>query len=235
MPKVRVTDLLEEVDTWTGFGDHFGHVSTGLPPKERRALLATLIAEATNLGLSRMADVCGVASRQTLLRMLAWHLREETFRSALACLTDAIHAEPLAAWFGEGWRANADGQAYHLGGPGEAGGSINAHYGRDPIVKIYTTVTDRYAPLGQTLIAARRAKRSTPSTRFWGTRAPPRSGRCTPMAVASRIWSSPSRICSASTSSRAFHGCPTGVSMRSSHRPVTVRWLRSSGSVSTVN
>jgi hypothetical protein len=36
MPKVRVTDLLEEVDTWTGFGDHFGHVSTGLPPKERR-------------------------------------------------------------------------------------------------------------------------------------------------------------------------------------------------------
>lgn len=81
MPKVRVTDLLEEVDTWTGFGDHFGHVSTGLPPKERRALLATLIAEATNLGLSRMADVCGVASRRTLLRMLTWHLREETFRS----------------------------------------------------------------------------------------------------------------------------------------------------------
>ena len=153
MPKVRVTDLLEEVDNWTGFGAHFGHVSTGLPPKERRALLATLIAEATNLGLSRMADVCGVASRRALLRMLTWHLREETFRSALACLTNAIHAEPLAAWFGEGWRANADGQAYYLGGPGEAGGSVNAHYGRDPMVKIYTTVTDRYAPLGQTLIA----------------------------------------------------------------------------------
>ena len=134
-------------------GDHFGHVSTGLPPKERRALLATLIAEVTNLGLSRMADVCGVASRRALLRMLTWHLREKTFRSALACLTDAIHAEPLAAWFGEGWRANADGQAYYLGGPGEAGGSVNAHYGRDPMVKIYTTVSDRYAPLGQTLIA----------------------------------------------------------------------------------
>jgi TnpA family transposase len=153
MPKVRVTDLLEEVDIWTGFSNHFGHVSTELPPKERRTLLATLIAEATNLGLSRMADVCGVASRRTLLRMLTWHLREETLRSALACLTDAIHAEPLAAWFGEGWRANADGQAYYLGGPGDAGGSVNAHYGRDPIVKIYTTVTDRYAPLGQTLIA----------------------------------------------------------------------------------
>jgi TnpA family transposase len=30
---------------------------------------------------------------------------------------------------------------------------VNAHYGRDPIVKIYTTITDRYAPLHQTVIA----------------------------------------------------------------------------------
>jgi len=78
---------------------------------------------------------------------------EDTFRAALACLTDAIHAEPLSAWFGEGWRASADGQAFYLGGPGEAGGAVNAHYGRDPIVKIYTTITDRYAPLYQKVIA----------------------------------------------------------------------------------
>ncbi|MBB6414226.1 TnpA family transposase [Mesorhizobium sangaii] len=71
-------------------------------------------------------------------------MREETFRAALACLTDAIHAEPMASWFGEGWRASVDGQAYYLGGAGEAGGLVNAHYGREPIVKIYTTITDRY-------------------------------------------------------------------------------------------
>nr|WP_246300982.1 Tn3 family transposase [Rhizobium rhizolycopersici] len=35
----------------------------------------------------------------------------------------------------------------------EAGGAINGHYGRDPIVKIYTTITDRYAPLHQKVIA----------------------------------------------------------------------------------
>lgn len=70
-----------------------------------------------------------------------------------ACLTDAIHAEPLSAWFGEGWRASADGQAFYLGGPGEAGGAVNGHYGRDPIIKIYTTITDRYAPLHQKVIA----------------------------------------------------------------------------------
>src|SRR3546814_8047458 len=81
------------------------------------------------------------------------HIHEETFRAALACLTDAIHAEPIAAWFGQGHRASADGHAFYLGGPGEAGGAVNAHYGRDPVVKIYTTITDRYAPLHQPVIA----------------------------------------------------------------------------------
>jgi hypothetical protein len=110
---------------------------------DERAFLAALIAEATNLGLSRMAEVCGAGSRRALLRMQTWHVREETFRTALGCLTDAIHAEPLSAWFGDGFRASADGQAFNLGGPGAAGGQVNAHYGRDTIVKIYTTITDR--------------------------------------------------------------------------------------------
>ena len=153
MPHVRITDLLDQINLWTGFAEHFTHVSTGLPPTDMRAFMATLIAEATNLGLSRMAEVSGAGSRRALLRMQMWHMREETFRAALANLTDAIHAEPIAAWFGEGWRASADGQAFYLGGPGEAGGAVNAHYGRDPIVKIYTTITDRYAPLHQKVIA----------------------------------------------------------------------------------
>ena len=153
MPTIRITDVLSQVARWTGFVDHFGHVSSGLPPTDERTFLAALIAESTNLGLSRMADVCGVASRRALMRMQTWHMREDTFRAALGCLTDAIHAEPIAAWFGEGWRASADGQHFYLGGPGESGGTVNAHYGRDPIVKIYTTITDRYAPLHQTVIA----------------------------------------------------------------------------------
>ncbi len=84
----------------------------------------------------------------------------EVYRAALASMTDAIHAEPLSVWFGEGWRASADGQAFYLGGPGEAGGAINGHYGRDPIVKIYTTITDRYAPLHQKVIAGTAGKPS---------------------------------------------------------------------------
>jgi Tn3 transposase DDE domain-containing protein len=81
--------VLSHVRRWTDFVSHFGHVSSGLPPDNERTFLAALIAEATNLGLSRMAAVCGVASRRALLRMQTWHMREETFRAALGCLTGA--------------------------------------------------------------------------------------------------------------------------------------------------
>src|SRR3546814_9375597 len=147
LPATRITDVLSQVERWTGFTRHFGHVSTGLPPGDEQAFLATLIAEATNLGLSRMAEVCGAGSRRAMLRMQTWHMREETFRAALACLTDAIHAEPIAPWVWQGNRASAECQAFYLGGPERKSTRINSHYGRDPVVKIYTTITDRYAPL----------------------------------------------------------------------------------------
>ncbi|MFZ2998548.1 MAG: Tn3 family transposase, partial [Sphingobium sp.] len=46
-PASNITDVLSQVERWTGFTRHFGHVSSGLPPTDERAFLATLIAEAT--------------------------------------------------------------------------------------------------------------------------------------------------------------------------------------------
>jgi hypothetical protein len=54
-PMVEVPDLLREVHDWTGFADHFTHVRTGDIPRNVSAMLAGVLADATNLGPKRMA------------------------------------------------------------------------------------------------------------------------------------------------------------------------------------
>ena len=57
-----------------------------------------------------------------------------------------MHREPAATWFGIGQVSSSDGQHFYLGGEGETGGPEDAHYGRDPVIKLYTHISDRYAP-----------------------------------------------------------------------------------------
>ncbi|QKE89242.1 Tn3 family transposase [Lichenicola cladoniae] len=68
LPRIRITDLLMEVDRWTDFSARFTHQRTGRAAEDRTALLATVLADGINLGLTRMAETCsGVTSRR-----LAW-------------------------------------------------------------------------------------------------------------------------------------------------------------------
>lgn len=54
LPRVRITDPLEEVDQWTSLTGCFAHLKTGLPPSEGRTLLTALLADGINMGLKRM-------------------------------------------------------------------------------------------------------------------------------------------------------------------------------------
>ena len=55
-PLVEVPDLLTEVHAWTGFADRFTHIRTQDPPRSIPAMLAGVLADATNLGARRMAS-----------------------------------------------------------------------------------------------------------------------------------------------------------------------------------
>ncbi|EPA5245458.1 Tn3-like element TnAs3 family transposase, partial [Escherichia coli] len=50
LPHVKITELLLEVDEWTGFTRHFTHLKSGDLAKDKNLLLTTILADAINLG-----------------------------------------------------------------------------------------------------------------------------------------------------------------------------------------
>ena len=146
VPNLRITSLLAEVDRWTGFSGAFTHLHSGAPADDRRIVLTAVLADATNLGLTRMAEACSVASYRQLAWTAAWYLHEETYRHALAMLVNAQQHQPLAALFGAADVSSSDGQHFPTAGPGEAVGAVNAHYERTASALFYTHLSARQAP-----------------------------------------------------------------------------------------
>ena len=154
LPHVKITDLLLEVDQWTNFTEHFGHLKTERAAPDRSLLLTAVLADALNLGLYKMAEACPSASVARLSRLAAWHIRDETYSRSLAELINYQHQLPFAAHWGEGTSSSSDGQRYRAGGRGESSGAVNAKYGNDPGVLFYTHISDQYAPFHTKVISA---------------------------------------------------------------------------------
>jgi hypothetical protein len=80
-------------------------------PSTKRNVLAVLTAGATNLGLARMAEACGVP--YDLLAWTAeWYVREETLREANTVIVNHHHRLELAKVFGGGTMSSSDGQRF---------------------------------------------------------------------------------------------------------------------------
>ena len=154
LPHVKITDLLLEVDHWCDFTRHFTHLRTDQPIKDRTSLLTVILADAINLGLTKMAESCSGSSFHRLDTLRAWHVRDETYSKALAELTNYQHQLPFAVHWGSGTASSSDGQRFPVGGRGEQSGSVNLRYGTEPGLTFYTHISDRYAPFHTKVISA---------------------------------------------------------------------------------
>ena len=151
MPRIRITDLLWEVNTRTGFLDAFNDLRSGRTHSNPAAILATVLAGATNLGLERMAHASTGVSHTQLSWANAWYLRPETYSDALARIVDAHHALPFARIWGDAGRTSSDGQFF----PSRRNvGEINAKYGPDPGLKIYSFLSGRYGSFHADVVGA---------------------------------------------------------------------------------
>jgi len=152
LPRIKITELLMDVDDWTGFTRHFVHLKDGEPVKDRTLLLSAILADAINLGLTKMAESCPGATYAKLAWLQAWHVRDETYSAGLADLVNTQLRHTFAANWGDGTTSSSDGQRFRAGGKGESTGHVNPKYGHEPGRLFYTHISDQYAPFSTKVV-----------------------------------------------------------------------------------
>lgn len=108
-------------------------------------LRSAILADAINLGLTKMTESSPGASYAKLSWLQAWHIRDEIYSAALADLVNAQLGHAFAGIWGDG-STSSDGPRLRAGGRAESTGQVNPKYGAEPEKMIYTHIADHYAP-----------------------------------------------------------------------------------------
>jgi len=156
LPRVKITDLLLEVNAWTRFTGAFLNLHSGKGVERHDHLLTAILSDGLNLGLTKMSEASPDPSltARRLMYLADWFVRPESYAAGLAELVNFQSKLPPAALWGDGTTSSSDGQRFPTGGRGKSFGHLNAKYGREPGVLFYTHVSDQYAPFHTKVITA---------------------------------------------------------------------------------
>jgi len=148
LPRVRIEDLLQDVDEWCGFTRAFqplgGYQPRGGDP--HRSLLATLIAHGTNLGLAAMGHSVDSLTADALQDISRWFLRPATLKAANAVLVDHHHGLKLSGVWGDGSRSSSDGQRFTVERDSLLGSVYPRYFGYyDRALALYTHTSDQHS------------------------------------------------------------------------------------------
>lgn len=153
LPFAPIASLLIELDHRTGFLGCFTHAGGHKQTQSvelKRNILAVLIADATNLGLTKMAEACGVPY-DVLAWTQEWYVREETLREANTVIVNHHHGLELAGVFGGGTMSSSDGQRFPTRGKSLTARAMNIHFA-DQGLSTYTHVSDQHSTFGTKVI-----------------------------------------------------------------------------------
>jgi hypothetical protein len=155
LPRVPIASVLVEVDARTGFTDHLVHAGgkVSRPAELKRNLLYVIIAEATNMGLSAMAESCGVPY-DVLAWTAEWYFRPETLEAANAAIVNYHHRLPLTQTFGSGTLSSSDGQRFPVKGKSITARHLSRYFARGQGVSTYTHVSDQHSTFDTKVIVA---------------------------------------------------------------------------------
>jgi TnpA family transposase len=155
-PRVRIEDVLQDVDEWCGFTGAFQPLG-GYTPRERdlyRSLLAALIAHGTNLGLAAMSQSVDDLTAEMLQDTSRWFLRDATLKAANAILVDFHHDLPFSQVWGDGSRSSSDGQRIMVQRESLLGSIYPRYFGYyDRALAFYTHTADQHSVYATQAIA----------------------------------------------------------------------------------
>ncbi len=118
-PSTGLPEVLMEVNRWMHFDQDLTHLGGRRQSSAESdaailpALLAVLVAEATNLGLATMANSSGIALHE-LEAVYDWYFREETLRAAIQHVITYHGTLALTPRFGDGKTSSSDGISVFL-------------------------------------------------------------------------------------------------------------------------
>jgi Tn3 transposase DDE domain/Domain of unknown function (DUF4158) len=155
LPRVDLSDLLIEVETWTHFSAHFLHAANSerLRPAFLPYLYAGLLAQACNFGLDQMAHSTELAYDR-LAWCTTWHLREDTLKPAFSALVNYHHKLPLSQAWGSGMLSSSDGQRFPVSGKNRLARPLPRDFAYAPGVTFYSWSSDQLSQYGTKAIPA---------------------------------------------------------------------------------
>lgn len=108
---VELPELLLEVNGWLGFVDMFRTLSghRGRSADFKKALLLTLIMEACNLGMTKVASLAPWANPRLVRRIREQYFYEDSFRTLMDEVVKAFHGLPIAHVLGDESVSMSDG------------------------------------------------------------------------------------------------------------------------------
>jgi TnpA family transposase len=155
LPFVDLSELLIEVDRWTGFSQCFEHAAGSEPRSKglQRRLYAALLGQGCNIGLTRMARIADAAYHQ-LAWCNTWYLREETLKAATNTLVNFQYQQPLSRHWGGGTLSSSDGQRFPVSGKIRNATALPRYFGYGRGVTFYTWTSDQFSQYGTKVIPA---------------------------------------------------------------------------------
>lgn len=148
LPKIKIEQLLIEVDEMTGFTKHFVplHGQKSRPKNFYKTLIAGILSQATNIGIATMEDCTTDITVDMLRYVVDACIYEEAIKAANADIVNQHSTKALSQVHGDGTFSSSDGQRFAV----TASSLLSSYYPRyygyyEQVVNVYTHISNQFA------------------------------------------------------------------------------------------